>query len=169
MDHNSFFIMGLEFLMGNSENIKRQNDINAGIYTAKAVKGLWIQGGRAPFGYKKEGKNEVSRLIVDESEAFVVRYIYDAYIAGVALYKKKEKAIEMELKRTATTAVERILTNPLYYGFQQFKAWKQNPGGLFPLKNHEPIYLSDLNYVYTEANTIEKQELIKMVFDDFLY
>jgi len=28
---------GLEFLMGNSENIKRQNDINAGIYTAKAV------------------------------------------------------------------------------------------------------------------------------------
>ncbi|MDQ1149276.1 recombinase family protein [Sphingobacterium zeae] len=40
MDHNSFFIMGLEFLMGNSENIKRQNYIDAGIYTAKAIKGL---------------------------------------------------------------------------------------------------------------------------------
>lgn len=83
--------------------------------------------------------NEERRLVVDESEAIVVRYIYDAYIAGVALYKIKEKAIEMGLKRTATTAVEQILTNPLYYGFQQVKAWKQNPEGLFPLKNHEPI------------------------------
>ncbi len=45
----------------------------------------------------------------------------------------------MGLKRTATTAVERILTNPLYYGFQHVKAWKHNPGGLYPLKNHEPI------------------------------
>lgn len=33
-DHNSFFKMGLEFLLGNSENIKRQNDINGGIYAA---------------------------------------------------------------------------------------------------------------------------------------
>jgi len=105
--------MGLEFLMGNSENIKRQNDINAGIYTAKAVKGLWIQGGRAPFGYKKEGKNEARRLVVDESEVIVVRYIYDAYIAGVALYKIKEKAIEMGLKRTATTTFESRLINQL--------------------------------------------------------
>ncbi len=166
MDHNSFFIMGLEFLMGNSENIKRQNDINAGIYTAKAVKGLWIQGGRAPFGYKKEGKNEARRLVVDESEAIVVRYIYDAYIAGVALYKIKEKAIEMGLKRTATTAVERILTNPLYYGFQHVKAWKQNPGGLFPLKNHEPIIEATTWKLVNEK--IKRGNKERKIYDDLI-
>ncbi len=40
-DHNSFFMMALEFLLGNTENLKRMNDINGGIYTAKAIKGCY--------------------------------------------------------------------------------------------------------------------------------
>src|SRR5712675_3516871 len=41
-DHNSFFMMGLEFLLGNTENLKRINDINGGIYTAKAINQRYI-------------------------------------------------------------------------------------------------------------------------------
>lgn len=44
-DHSSYFMMGLEFLMGDSENIKRQSDIRWGIYAAKVKKGKWVQGG----------------------------------------------------------------------------------------------------------------------------
>lgn len=164
MDHNSFFIMGLEFLMGNSENIKRQNEINWGIYTAKAVKGLWIHGGAAPFGYKKEGKKDDRRLVIKEGEAIVVRYVYNAFIAGVPLYKIKERAKELGLNRTGNTAVERLLTNPLYFGFQRVKAWKQNPGGLFPLKNHEPIIdASTWKLVQEKIKGVPKE---RKVFDD---
>jgi site-specific DNA recombinase len=36
-------------------------------------------------------------------------------------------------------AVEDILSNPLYYGYQYVKPWKEEPGGFFRLTDHEPI------------------------------
>ena len=39
----------------------------------------------------------------------------------------------------------------------------------YTLLQNELHYLSDLNYVYTNSSTLEKQELLKMVFDEFLY
>jgi site-specific DNA recombinase len=144
MDHNSFFMMGLEFLLGNSENIKRQNDINGGIYTAKAVKGKWIQGGfKAPYGYKLEGSGEHRRLVICKQEAYVVRIIYESCLAGVPDYKILEQVKELGFNRTGSSVIENILNNPLYYGYQYVKPWKELPGGLFPLQNHTPIIDSD--------------------------
>ncbi len=139
LDHNSFFMMGLEFLLGNSENIKRQSDINGGIYTAKAVKGLWIQGGPAPFGYKKEGSGEKRRLVVNEEQAFIVRFIYEAFLSDIPLYIIKEKATKLGFTRSGNSAIQDILTNPIYYGYQYVKPWKEELGGLFPLADHTPI------------------------------
>lgn len=39
----------------------------------------------------------------------------------------------------------------------------------FSLLQNQLFYLSDLNFVYNEADVIEKQTLLKMMFDDFLY
>jgi site-specific DNA recombinase len=139
LDHNSFFMMGLEFLLGNSENIKRTSDINGGIYTAKAIKGLWIQGGPAPYGYKKSGTGEKRRLIIDDKEAAIVKYIYDAYLANVPLYVIKKNARELGFTRSGNSAVEGILTNPIYFGYQYVKPWKEQAGGLFALADHNPI------------------------------
>lgn len=63
--------MGLEFLLGNSENIERQSDINGGIYTAKAIIGKWIHGGSPPFGYKKEGIGDERHLVINETESLM--------------------------------------------------------------------------------------------------
>lgn len=157
LDHNSFFMMGLEFLLGNSENIKRQNDINGGIYTAKALKGKWIQGGRPPYGYKKEGSGDDRRLVIQEAEAAVVRYIFQAFLHNTPFYIIEEKAREMGFNRTGNGRVHEILKHPVYYGYQYVKPYKDLPGGLFPLKNHEPIIdVLTWNAVQEKLNRPEK-------------
>ena len=55
------------------------NDINGGIYTAKAIKGRYI-GARPPFGYRREGKGKNSILVIIEEEAVIIRFIYSAYL-----------------------------------------------------------------------------------------
>lgn len=137
-DSSSFFMMGLEFLLGNSENIKRTNDINGGIYTAK-TDGRWIQGGAAPYGFAKDGTGKERRLVVKEAEAAVIRFIYAAYLSNTPFYIIAQDARKMGLKRNGNSAVQEILQNPIYMGYQYVKAWKDHPGGLFPLKNHSPI------------------------------
>jgi len=136
-DSNSFFMMGLEFLLGNSENIKRQNDINGGIYTAKAIKGRYI-GSRAPFGYLKEGNAENRMLIPDKDKATIISYIYDAYLRSTPIYIIKKHAEEMGLHKGDKMSIQKILSNPLYSGQIYVKSWKENPGGIFPAK-HEAI------------------------------
>jgi len=136
-DSNSFFMMGLEFLLGNSENIKRQNDINGGIYTAKAIKGRYI-GSRAPYGYKKEGEKEHRKLVPDPEKAAIVNYIYDAFLRNTPQYLILERARQFGFKSTGKSEILNILTNPIYSGQIFAKAWKENPGGIFPA-SHEPI------------------------------
>jgi len=138
-DSSSYFMMGLEFLLGTSENIKRQNDINGGIYAAKAEKGRWIQGGPAPYGYRKQGTGENRVLVQDPAEAAIIRHIYTRFLSGTPVYVIKTEAKALGFKKTGNDAIHEILKNPLYMGQQWVKAWKNHPGGLFPLKNFEPI------------------------------
>lgn len=137
-DSNSFFMMGLEFLLGNSENIKRTNDINGGVYTAKAIKGKYI-GAHAPYGYYKHRTGETYRLLISESQAQAIRYIYEAYLSNTPEYIIKQKAKELGFTRTGNDAIRQILTNSVYMGYQEVKAYKDLPGGLFALKDHENI------------------------------
>lgn len=143
-DSNSFFMMGLEFLLGNSENIKRQNEINSGIYTAKTEKGKWIQGGKAPFGFRKEGVGKERRLVINEAQAIIVRHIYEAFLNNTPAYLITRQANEMGMNRTSNSYVQEILRNPLYMGYQHVKAWKNNPGGLYLLKDFTPIISADM-------------------------
>jgi len=134
-DSSSYFLMGIEFLLGTTENIKRTTDINGGVYTAKAVKGKWIQGGPAPYGYKKEGTGDQRRLIVHEEEAAVIRYIFDQYLKDVPVYIIRKEAIKMGFRRKGSSAIQEVLTSPLFISHQQVKGWDNKPGGLFPIKD----------------------------------
>ena len=136
-DSNSFFMMGLEFLLSNSENIKRQNDINSGIYAAKTEKGKWIQGGPAPYGYTKD---PVTRALqVKEDDAIIIRFIYKSYIDGMPLYIIKQRSREMGLTKKGNDCINEIVANPLYMSFQKVKPFKEHPGGLFAIKDLPPI------------------------------
>jgi len=137
-DHNSFFMMGLEFLLGNTENLKRINDINSGIYAAKAIKQRYI-GARAPFGYKKEGRGQNTLLVPVPDEAKVIRFVFQSYLRNVPIPVIEADARDMGLKGTRHCLIERILACPVYSSQQYVKSYKDQPGGLFPLKDQEPI------------------------------
>ena len=137
-EHSSFLMMGLEFLLGNSENIKRTADINGGIYAAK-TSGRWIQGGPAPYGYKKEGAGKDKKLVIYEPQAVVIRYIFNSFLHNAPIYLIKDDAKKMGMPLKGNNAVHDILKNPLYMSQQYVKAWKDKPGGLYPLKDVEPI------------------------------
>lgn len=52
----------------------------------KAQAGLLVaSGGRAPFGYRWEGRNRDRRLVIVESDAVTVRYIFTQYAAGAGV------------------------------------------------------------------------------------
>ncbi len=141
-DHNSFFMMVLEFGMGNSENIKRQNDINGGIYAAKAKEGRYV-GAKAPFGYKLEGYGKSRKLIPDQETAHIVHFIFDSFIQGTPYNELKKQAKKMGYKTKGSSCVrDYVLLNPIYAGLLKVKAYKDFPGGFFPAI-HEPLIEMD--------------------------
>ena len=137
-DHNSFFMLVLEFGMGNSENIKRQNDINGGIYAAKAKEGRYV-GARPPFGYKIEGHGKTRKLVPDPDTAQVVSKIFESFLIGTPYCLLKKQAKEMGYKTKGSSCVrDHILLNPIYAGMLRVKAYKNFAGGLFQAI-HEPL------------------------------
>ena len=133
----SFFRAGLQLLLAEEDNINRSIKVRGGIYTAKAKEGRFILR-NPPFGYRKEGERKEKKLVIEEEEAKIIKFIYDSYLRGVPLYIIKEKAREMGYSVKGNTAVERALTNPVYIGMIAAKAFKDYPGGVFP-GIHEPI------------------------------
>ena len=85
-----------------------------------AQKGFW-NGGRPPFGYKVENK----RLVIDEKNAPIVRYIFEQYAAGRT---KAEIIPELTAKGVKTyygkplthASFNRVLRNPAYIGKSTF-------------------------------------------------
>src|SRR5690606_26774990 len=98
-----------------------------------------IHGGAAPYGYVKVRSEREMKLVIEEEEAQIIRNIYDLFLKDVPIYKIQEIAISQGFPHTGNSSIHRILKNPLYSGYQKVKAWKTNPGGMFPVKNAEPI------------------------------
>jgi len=163
-DHNSFFMMGLEFLLGNTENLKRINDINSGIYAAKAIKQRYI-GPRAPFGYKKEGRGQNTLLVPVPEEARVIRFIFQSYLRGVPVSDIEADARDMGLKGTRHCLIERILACPVYSSQQYVKAYKDQPGGLFPLKDQEPL-IDLVGWTRVQEKLNKKTQIRVILHDD---
>lgn len=166
MDSNSFFIMGLEFLQATSENIKRQADINGGIYAAKTVKGKWIQGGPAPFGYVKVQHGKERIMQVNEGQAQVIRFIYDAFLSGISITEIEKQARVKGFTKKGSDPVGELIRNPLYMSFQQVKPYNGKPGGLFPIKDLPPI-ISPEKW-YTAQRLFKRPDRARVsVTDDF--
>ncbi|MCX8524722.1 recombinase family protein [Chryseobacterium formosus] len=103
----SFFRAGLQLLLAEEDNINRSIKVKGGIYTAKAKEGRFVYK-NAPFGYTKQGERKDRKLIINESEAKIVRFIYNSYLGGTPLYLIKENAISMGFNRKGNMAVERV-------------------------------------------------------------
>jgi len=158
----SFFRAGLQLLLAEEDNINRSIKIKGGLYTARAKEGRFI-GTTAPFGYYKQGERKERCLYIEETEAKIVKFIYDAYLRDVPLYIIKQKACELGFKKKSNVAVERLLTNPVYAGMLEVQAYKEYPGGLFPAV-HEPII--DITTWQMVQNKMKKPEKTRNTVDE---
>ncbi|MBF9252122.1 recombinase family protein [Pontibacter sp. 172403-2] len=158
----SFFRAGLQLLLAEEDNINRSIKVKGGIYTAKAKEGRFVFK-NPPFGYKKEGERKERQLVVNEPEAKIVKFIFDAYLRDVPLYKIKEKAYELGFDRKGNMAIERVLSNPVHAGLLYVEAYKEYPGGFFPAI-HEPII--DMTTWQMVQSKMKKPEKIRTVLDD---
>lgn len=158
----SFFRAGLQLLLAEEDNINRSIKVKGGIYTAKAKEGRFVFK-NPPFGYRKQGDRKERRLVVDEKEAKIVRFIFDAYLRDVPLYKIKEKAYELGFNRKGNMAIERVLSNPVHAGLLYVEAYKEYPGGFFP-GIHEPII--DMTTWQMIQSKLKKPHKIRTVLDD---
>lgn len=160
----SFFRAGLQLLLAEEDNINRSIKIRGGLYTARAKEGRYI-GVKPPFGYSKHGEGKDRRLVIEEGEAKIVRFMYDAYLRDTPLYKIKEKAYALGFTTKGNTAVERVLANPVYAGMLKVQAYKEYPGGLFPAV-HEAI-IDTATWQMVQAK-IKKPEQTRTVLDEAL-
>ena len=160
----SFFRAGLQLLLAEEDNINRSIKIRGGLYTARAKEGRFI-GIKAPFGYIKLGERKERKLIIEETEAKIIKFIYDAYLREMPLYKIKEEAFKMGFKTKGTTAVERVLANPVYAGMLKVQGYREYPGGLFPAI-HEAI-IDNVTWKMVQSK-MEKPQLIRTVLDEDL-
>ena len=158
----SFFRAGLQLLLAEEDNINRSIKIRGGLYTARAKEGRFVHNS-PPFGYRKEGERKERGLVVEEKEAKIVKFIFDIYLRDTPLYIIKEKARELGFNRIGNSAIERVLSNPIYAGLLNVTAFKEHPGGLFP-GIHEPII--DLITWQMVQRKMKKPEKVRTVIDD---
>ncbi|MGS2764817.1 recombinase family protein [Sinomicrobium sp. M5D2P9] len=98
-----------------------------------------------------------------DTEAEIIKYIYDAYLHGTPAYLIKKKARKLGLKRTGNSTIDNILQNPIYTGLQKVKPFKQHPGGLFPA-NHEPI-IDRMTWLNVQEK-LKKPDKKRTIIDD---
>jgi DNA invertase Pin-like site-specific DNA recombinase len=158
----SYFRTGLQLLLAEEDNINRSIKVRSGLYAAKAKEGRFVYK-NAPFGYRKTGERKDRTILVEESEAKIVRYIFDAYLRDVPLNIIKIKAKELGFDRGGNMAIERVLANPAYAGLLFTKSFKELPGGLFPAR-HEGI-VDKLTWQMVQAK-MKKPEKPKICADE---
>jgi site-specific DNA recombinase len=158
----SFFRTGLQLLLAEEDNINRSIKIRGGISTAKAKEGRYIYN-KPPFGYYKTGESKNRHLLVNETEAAVVRYIFDAYLKNEPLYLIEQEAKNRGFKRSGKGAIQRVLSYPVYAGLQHVDAFKDYPGGLFKA-NHEPII--DMATWQMVQQRLQKPDKEKVIIDE---
>lgn len=133
----SFFRTGLQLLLAEEDNINRSIKARGGVYTAKAKEGRFVYSA-APFGYCKVGYGKDRHLEIDKEQGKVILFIYESFINGAPFYEIAKKARQMGFKVNGNSAIQKVLSNPVYAGYQYVKPHKEYPGGLFKAI-HDPI------------------------------
>ena len=100
---------------------------------------------------------------MNESEAKIVRTIYDMFLRDVPLNKIKEIAYQSGFDRKGNMAIDRVLANPVYAGLVRVEAFKDLPGGLFPAI-HEAII--DKTTWQMVQSKMKKADKVKITVDE---
>lgn len=124
-DPNTFLLRSMKFMVAESELHRIRQRTKAGVVQA-AMSGRHVN--MAPFGYinSRDEKNKPI-LVIDEEKAVVVRMIFREYLNGMSLYDAHRLARRHGFKLTGKSAINRLLSNPLYAGLVRVPAHKNSP------------------------------------------
>ena len=136
-DPGSFFYAGLMLLKGEDEIIRNKSRINLGIYTAKKKEGRYL--GASPIGYKNTRDEKNKPIIVpDPEKSQIIQYIFNAFLNNVPLLEIRKQAAEMGFTHQGKSAIQKILTNPVYIGLLHLRAYRDYPEEMVE-GIHEPL------------------------------
>lgn len=141
-DPMNFMFRAFQFMQaeGQLHNIRKAT--RTGIIQA-AIDGRFPN--MAPYGYKnaRDDRGNAALVIVDD-QADIVRFIFRQYLAGLEIESIRRQAHEMGFKRRGNSAVQRILSNPVYCGLIAVPPHK-NRKNKFSKGLHSPI-ISEQDY-----------------------
>lgn len=113
-DNSAWMTRAFKFMIAENElhNIRKRT--KAG-YVQASLKGLYVN--KAPYGYTN-ARNEAGQptLIIDENKAQTIRLIFQEYNRGSTIEEVKEIAQGYGYTQKGSSAIQRILTNPVYAG-----------------------------------------------------
>ncbi|XCY70254.1 recombinase family protein [Streptococcus iniae] len=118
LDTNSEFILGIMAIVVQGESEQKSASITWSIIE-RFKRGIPIIPTHNLLGYTKD---QYSRIIIDDSEAKIVRFIYDSYIDGMAVREIAERLMENQiptvtgLETWSNLAIYNILRNEKYKG-----------------------------------------------------
>lgn len=161
-DSTSYFMMALEFLLGNSENLKRSSGINGGIYAAKKKEGRYLE--IAPYGYKNvRGEKNLPGIAPDEERAPIVKMIFELFRQSVPSSEILKQARARGFSQLGNSALRRIVSNKVYIGLLHVKAFKD-----FPEEWVEGIHrpLIDKSTWYAVQDKLKGGKPRRMIIDD---
>ena len=163
-DPGSFFYAGLMLLKGEDEIIRNRSRINLGIYTAKKKEGRYL--GAAPYGYKNtKDENNKPIIIPDESRAYIIKYIFNAYLENTPIGDITREARKMGLNLQGNTAIRTILQRHAYAGLLHVKAYKEYPEEIVEAI-HEPLVSKEVWYQVQKK--LRGKEKIRTIINDDL-
>lgn len=146
-------LRSIGLLFSNNERQRIKERTKDGIYKS-------LRNGRycsmAPFGFKN-GKDHEGRplLMVHEANAVAIRYIFDRYIKGMGIEEIRKNVIAKGFKPPkGNSAIQSILSNPLYAGMVNIPAYKGKPSEVISAL-HAPI-VSEHDYWYVQRKLHNK-------------
>jgi site-specific DNA recombinase len=146
--------------------------------TAKAVEGRGYTGGVTPFGYRREtrieGKNRISSLVIEPTNAAVVRQMFESYIAPGGSLNEVVRMLNGAGVRCSNggqvwrrNSVERILRNRVYVGDA---VWGRRASGkFFTRQNGTEIVQRKRFAKVTMTTAIERLDAVPAIIDRATY
>jgi len=159
-----FFQMRTQILLGAEVEWRMIRDrTKFGINTAQKA-GRWLN--MAPFGYVNSRDNQNKPIIViDNHKSLAIKYIFKQYIIGSSIEQIRKSLKEKGFIIKGKSAIQSILSNPVYCGKIKVSAYYDEPEHLVN-GIHEPIISEEDFYKAMAISKSKKGQLHQVIRDE---
>ncbi|HUS02414.1 MAG TPA: recombinase family protein, partial [Chitinophagaceae bacterium] len=114
-DPSTFILRAFKLMMAESELHRIRQRTKNGMQQA-TLSGRFL--GLAPYGYdNKRDENNKPIITINEENAEIVREMFKQYLRGMGIEDLRRHIKPLGFKRTGNSAIQHILSNPVYAGF----------------------------------------------------